>query len=168
MDSLEPYYIETVLGKTEHMTTLKKTRDDTQRGCIKQSDINANQECHKKANVDYDKSKKTWENTYHIDMLKKQYLVDTKIYNGDDSVDLREMRLKYDTRIKANHENDDTCSDCKNMKAEEDIYTQQRIMNDNTDNNRKQDITFNIQKNAQQKKFDAEPERKSRTKLPNK
>jgi hypothetical protein len=117
LDSLAPYYTETVLGKTEHMTTLEKTRDDAQQDCKKQPN---QPECYKTANLNYDTSKTNWENTDHIHMLEKKYLVDAKTYNGDRDR-LRKMRSNYDTRINANHENDDddNCSDCKNMKAED-------------------------------------------------
>jgi hypothetical protein len=53
LDSLVPYYTETVLGKTEHMTTLEKTRDDALLDCEKQP-INLQPECYKTANLNCD------------------------------------------------------------------------------------------------------------------
>ena len=153
LDSLVPFYIETVLGKTKHMTILEKTRDNAQEDCKKQHNQS---ECYKTANLNYDISKKNWENTDHISMLKKKYLVDAKTHNGD-RVQLRELRSKYDIRINANHENDDgTCYDCnvqQQYRTPPTIDELQLVVNEQNEHLKRMEFTETTLKEAQEANF---------------
>ena len=152
LDSLVPFYIETVLGKTKHMTILEKTRDNAQEDCKKQPNQS---ECYKTANLNYDISKKNWENTDHIYMLKNKYLVDAKTHNGN-RVQLRELRSKYDTRINDNHENDGTCSDCnvqQQYRTSPTIDELQLVINEWNEHSKRREFTETELKAVQEETF---------------